>query len=332
MSTPTFHLQPDHSGPGPNPVLAEVIRGHFVESAHRGSVVVVEPGGSISFARGRVDVPILPRSANKPLQAVAMVHCQLDLPPDLLAVVCSSHSGQPQHIERAVKILDRYGLSEADLQNIPDFPVDTQEKYRWLSEGRSASRLAQNCSGKHAGMVATCVANGWDVTTYRTLGHPLQQAIAATLAEAAGEPVTAAVTDGCGAPVMALTLTGLARAFAHVAVAPPNSPAGKVATAIRDNPDLVGGKGRDVTTLIQLVPGLVAKDGAEAVYAAGLADGRGIALKIDDGGQRARPVVMAAVLRLLGVGAEAAKVLEDVPVLGHGQRVGSVRYVEEVPR
>ena len=158
------------------------------------------------------------------------------------------------------------------------------------------SALAQNCSGKHAAMLATCVANGWDLATYRDPAHPLQQAMAETLADLAGEPVAATGIDGCGAPVMAISLTGLARAFGRLASAADGTDEARVATAIRSYPEWLGGTRRDVTSLIRGLPGAVAKDGAESVYALGLPDGRGVALKIADGGQRARPVVMAAAL------------------------------------
>jgi L-asparaginase II len=123
---------------------------------------------------------------------------------------------------------------------------------------------------------------------------------------------------------MAVSLHGLARAFGRIAAADPATPEGRVADAMRTHPDLVGGTRRDVTALMRGTPGLIAKDGAEAVYAAGLPDGRGVALKVADGGQRARPVVLAAVLRLLGVESFAYERLEEAPVLGHGRPVGAV--------
>jgi L-asparaginase II len=130
--------------------------------------------------------------------------------------------------------------------------------------------------------------------------------------------------DGCGAPVMAVTLAGLARAFGRLAAAAEGTDEHVVADAIRRHPAYLGGTRRDVTALVQGTPGLVAKDGAEAVYAVGLADGRGIALKVADGGQRARPVILAAALRALAVESEALGALESAPVLGHGEPVGAV--------
>ena len=125
----------------------------------------------------------------------------------------------------------------------------------------------------------------------------------------------------------AASLTGLARAFSRLAAAPEGTDEAKLAAAIRAYPQWLGGTGRDVTALIRGVPGLIAKDGAESVYALGLADGRALALKIADGGQRARPVVMAAALRRIGIDAEVLDLLANAPVFGHGQQVGSIAAV-----
>ncbi|MFQ6171486.1 asparaginase [Oryzobacter sp. R7] len=306
------------------PVLAQVVRGGFIESAHRASVAVTAPDGAVQHAWGPVTDPVFPRSSNKPLQAVAMLRAGLTLPPHHLALACASHSAEPFHLDAVRDMLAAADLTEADLQNTPDLPYDPDERDTWVAAGHVARPLAQNCSGKHAAMLATCRLNGWDLTTYRDVDHPLQRAMAGAIEDLAGEPVAATAVDGCGAPVMAISLGGLARAFGRIAAAPSDTPEGTVADAIRAFPEYLGGTRRDVTALIRGTEGAVAKDGAEAVYAVGLADGRGIALKIADGAQRARPVVLAAVLRLLGVESDAYARLEDAPVLGHGVPVGSV--------
>ncbi|WP_392544172.1 asparaginase [Oryzobacter telluris] len=306
------------------PVLAQVVRGGFVESSHRASVVVTGPDGAVLHAWGSVTDPVFPRSSNKPLQGVAMLRAGLALPPHQLALACASHSAEPFHLDAVRDILTDAGLTEADLQNTPDLPYDADERDIWIAAGHVARALSQNCSGKHAAMLATCRLNGWDLTTYRELDHPLQQAMAATIEDLAGEPVAATAVDGCGAPVMAISLAGLARAFGRIASAAPDTPEGEVADAIRAHPEYLGGTRRDVTALIRGTQGAIAKDGAEAVYAVGLADGRGIALKIADGAQRARPVVLAAVLRRLGVESTAYDRLEEAPVLGHGAPVGAL--------
>ncbi|KGN36584.1 asparaginase [Knoellia subterranea] len=306
------------------PVLAHAIRGGFVESVHRASVAVTAPDGSVELELGSATDPIFPRSSNKPIQALAMVRHGLDVAPHHLALVCSSHSGEPFHLDAAREILDGAGLTLRDLQNTPDFPYDDAARLDWIRAGHDKESLAQNCSGKHAGMLATCVINGWDHTAYLDRDHPLQRACDATLAELAGESVAAEAVDGCGAPVMAVSLAGLARAFGRIASAEAGTDEARIADAIRSHPQYLGGTRRDVTTFIRETPGAIAKDGAEAVYAVGLADGRGIALKVADGGQRARTVILAAVLRRLGVETGALEALEDAPILGHGEPVGSV--------
>jgi L-asparaginase II len=306
------------------PVLAHVVRGGFVESAHRATVAVTASDGSVLHAWGAADSPVFPRSSNKPLQSVAMLRAGLTLPPHQLALACASHSAEPYHLDAVRDILATAGVTEADLQNTPDLPIDPEERDDWVAAGRAPRSLAQNCSGKHAAMLATCQVNGWDLATYREPGHPLQRAMAETIADLAGEPVTATAVDGCGAPVMAISLTGLARAFGRIASAAPGTAEGTVAAAIRSCPEYLGGTRRDVTALIRGTDGAIAKDGAESVYAVGLADGRGIALKVADGGQRARPVILAGVLRHLGVESTAYDRLEDAPVLGHGEPVGAV--------
>jgi len=306
------------------PVVAHVIRSGFVESVHHGSVVALDVNGSTLLSVGDVTGPIFPRSCSKPIQALAMLRAGLGLDGELLALAAGSHSGESFHVAGVQRILAGAGLSERDLQNTPDLPYDAVERDAWIASGRGPSSLAQNCSGKHSAMLATCAAAGWDTSTYLEPSHPLQQLMAQTLAELSGEPVTAIGVDGCGAPVMAVSLTGLARAFSLLAAAPGGTDEARVAAALRAYPQWAGGTGRDVTSLIRGVPGLIAKDGAESVYAVGLADGRAVALKIADGGQRARPVVMAAALRRLGVDAAVLDELACAPVLGHGQQVGSI--------
>ena len=309
------------------PVVAHVIRSGFVESVHHGSVVALDADGSTLLAVGDVAGPIFPRSSSKPIQALAMLRAGLDLDGELLAMAAASHSGERFHLDNVRRILAGAGLTEQDLQNTPDLPYDETERTEWIAAGRKATSLAQNCSGKHSAMLATCVAAGWDTATYRDPQHPLQQLMEQTLADVSGESVAATGIDGCGAPVMAVSLTGLARAFSRIAAAPKGTDEAKVADAMRAFPECIGGTRRDVTTLMRGVPGLIAKDGAESVYAVGLPDGRAIALKIADGGQRARPVVMVAALRRLGIDSDVFDTMAYAPVLGHGHMVGSTDAV-----
>jgi L-asparaginase II len=308
-------------------VLVRVVRSGFTESVHHGTAVAVDPDGDVIVGAGAWQSPVFPRSSNKPLQVVAMLRAGLELDGQLLALACASHSGERYHLDGVRRMLALGGLDETDLGNVPGYPLDADEQVSWRAAGRPPTSLAQNCSGKHAGMLITCVVNGWPLEGYLAASHPLQRAVAETIADLAGEQVAAVGVDGCGAPVHAVSPLGLAVAFGRIGAADPGSPEGRVAAAVRTYPEWVGGTGRDVTRLIRGVPGLVAKDGAEGVYAAALPDGRTAAVKIADGSDRARTAVLAALLHRLGVEADILDELVDVPVLGHGEPVGRLEVV-----
>jgi L-asparaginase II len=260
-----------------------------------------------------------------------MVASGLDLPPHLLALVCASHDGRPEHLRAATDILSQAGLTEHNLKNTADYPLDPDAHEAVVRRGGVKTSLQMNCSGKHSGMLATCVHNGWDLDSYLHVDHPLQQHITEMVPELAGESATYIAIDGCGAPAHALSLTGLARAFRAVAIAPVGSAAARVAHAMRTHPEMVGGPTRDITLLIQGVPGLLGKDGAEGVFAIAMPDGRAIALKIADGANRARPPVMKSALHRLGI--DMSNVDERAfasPIMGHGNVVGSVRVTAQL--
>ncbi|WP_369056536.1 asparaginase [Kineococcus terrestris] len=305
--------------------VAVLVRGDLVEGVHHGSMAVLGPGGEPLAAVGDVEAPVYPRSALKPLQSVAMLRHGLDLPADLLAVATSSHSGEDVHLAAVRRVLELGGFGPDDLRNAPDLPLGELEHARWRVAGRAPERLAQNCSGKHAAMLLTCRVNGWDPATYLDPAHPLQRAVADTVAELTGAAPAAASTDGCGAPLFAVPLTGLARAAGRLAAADAGTPEGRVADAVRSFPELVAGEGRDTTALLRAVPGIVAKDGVEAVQVAALPDGSAVAVKIADGGARARMPVAAVGLALLGVAADALAPFASQPVLGGGAVVGELR-------
>lgn len=311
-------------------VVADIVRSGFVEGHHYGSVVALSPEGRVEWSVGDVDSPVLPRSCNKPLQAVAMLEAGLDLPPDLLALASASHSGEQMHLEGVRRLLERIGLTERDLQCPVDWPMIDSVRDEALRAGAEPSRLFMNCSGKHAAMLATCVAHGWDRSTYLDPAHPLQQQILETFSRLTGEPVASVAVDGCGAPLLSTSLAGLARAFRRLAIAA-SGPEHAVAEAIRSHPGLVSGSTRDELALLRAIPGAIGKAGAEACYAVALPDGRAFALKIDDGGARARPVVMAAalersgVLDLPGVDADAVRRTGEHVLLGGGEPVGEIR-------
>ena len=292
------------------PVIAEIVRSGVVEGRHYGAVVALEANGEASYERGDVGTAVLPRSCNKPLQALALVRLGLDLDGPLLALACASHSGEPFHLDAVREILARYGLGVGDLANPPGWPLEDRVRDDVLRAGGQADRLFMNCSGKHAAMLATCVVNGWPTAGYLDPGHPLQRAVAADFAAQTAEPVEHVAVDGCGAPLLSASLTGLARAFSQLATGD-SEPERRVATAVREYPAFVSGTERDEHRLLRAVPGAIAKAGAESCYAVALRDGRAFALKTDDGAARVRPVVMAALLRHLGVD---DRVLWAIPV------------------
>ena len=281
--------------------LVHLRRGGMVEGVHHGSAVVLSPTGAVLLEVGDVEVACYPRSTAKPLQAVAMVRLGLDLPADLLALAAASHSGEAFHLDGARRILDACGLGEDDLGNPADRPMDPVEREAWFAAGRPAGKRAHNCSGKHAAMLHTVVQHGWSHGDHLDPAHPLQRAIAATVAELTGEEIARTARDGCGAPLFAVSLRGLARAAGRIAAAGEGTAERRVADAMRAHPEMVGGTRRDVTALMRAVPGLVAKDGFEAVQVAALADGTSIAVKIADGADRARLPVTHALLARAGV-------------------------------
>lgn len=311
-----------------NPVLVEVVRSGYVESIHRGSVVLYDQSGNIRTF-GHPDRQTYPRSSHKPLQAVAMVRNGLDLPAHLLALVGASHEGTEQHVETAKAILATVGLDETALDNTMSMPGSAKAAYEWASAGGRADRIHHNCSGKHSGMVATCVINNWPTKGYRDPEHPLQKAILETVEDLAEEKVGATAIDGCGAPIHAISTSGLALAFRKIRLAPPGSPEAQVADAMSAYPFLVGGEGRDVTELMTGAPGVFAKDGAEAVYGAAHRDGRAVAFKLDDGALRSIGTVLAAVLESWDYHTPEVENWLSYPVLGGGNRVGEIRPSKE---
>jgi L-asparaginase II len=289
--------------------------------------------GSVQLSLGSAGEPMFPRSSNKPMQAAAMLRSGLDLQGKLLALAAASHSGEDFHVAGVREILAGAGLDPDALQCPPDLPLDEGARRAVLRGGGEPDRLHMNCSGKHAAMLATCVAAGWPTASYLSPDHPLQQEIRRVVAELAGEPVTAVGVDGCGAPLMAVSVTGLARAFRAIVLAGPGSAERRVADAMRAYPDWNSGTARHERELMEAVPGLLLKSGAEGVEGFALADGRAGAFKIDDGAQRARTAITVALLRELTdgevPGADTAVLdrLARPPVLGGGRPVGEIRVM-----
>ena len=252
------------------------------ESVHFGAVVGLSSSGEVEFAVGDPGT----------------------------ALVCASHDGTTKHLEAVRRILATAGLTEASLANTPGLPLDEAAAEAVFRNGGGRTPLQMNCSGKHSGMLVTSALNGWPIdATYLETDHPLQQAITATIDDVAGEPHSHIGVDGCGSPAHVISLLGLARAFRAIAVGDAGIAGNSVYECMTMHPDMVGGDDRDVTKFMRNVPGLMAKDGADGVFAAALPDGRAVALKIADGGNRARPPVMLAALRALGVDTSAVEPL-----------------------
>lgn len=313
--------------PGDFVPVAVVSRGGVDESVHFGAVVGLSADGSIALSAGNPDTTIFPRSSTKPLQALAMVRAGLSLPDDQLALVCSSHNGEAVHLATARLILEAHGLDESNLANTPDHPMHHPSAVEAIRNGVAKSALQMGCSGKHSGMLATCVVNGWPTQGYLDPDHPLQRAITDTITDLAGENPFAIVVDGCGAPAHMVRLNSLARAIRSIATGEAGDAGRAIHRAMSGHPHMVGGSDRDVTALMQGVPGLMAKDGAESVYIAAHPDGRAVALKVSDGSGRAAITVMVDALARLGFGIPADSPALTEIVRGHGTPVGGVRAV-----
>jgi L-asparaginase II len=298
-------------------ILAKVTRGDLVESLHLGHLMVLNADGSTYLSKGSPELPIYPRSAVKSLQAAAMLKAGLIVKDYELALICASHSGAQNHIDLVTKMLTARGISLSQLKNAADKPLGEKEKISWGD--KKPSQLAQNCSGKHAGMLITCQQNGWDMKSYLDLDHPLQEAIKNEIEELSGEKVNAVSVDGCGAPLFAISLIGLARAISNL-LKSSDLVYQEIVSACTKFPELVAGDGRLTTRMMQAVPGLFMKEGAEGVQVCALRDGRVIAIKIIDGSWRPVAPIIMEIFKRWGVEMPD----ESVKICGGGSVIGEV--------
>ncbi len=296
-------------------MLARSVRSGLVETYHRGAVVAVDVGGRVLASWGELDRRFYMRSAAKPFQATISIEHGADLSPEELAVACASHSAEPVHLALARRILTRGGLDEEALRCPPE--------PRWGGCGPRA-RIHHNCSGKHAAMLAACVAQGWPVDDYHAPDHPLQRRNSALVADVTGEQPGPVGVDGCGVPTYPVTLTAMARAYARLAG---DDRFAAAATAMHRYPALTSGTGRPEGRLAAGL-GLVAKAGAAGCIGVAVPGRLAVAAKCDDGAFPAAVVAVVEALRRLGlVPATAAARLEGVatmPVLGRGEPVGAL--------
>jgi L-asparaginase II len=296
-------------------ILATVTRGGIVESLHLGHLIVLNADGSTYLSKGSPGLPIFPRSAVKSLQASAMLKAGLTVSDEELAIICASHSGAQSHIDLVIKMLEKRDIPISALKNAVDKPLGEKEKITWGE--KIASQLAQNCSGKHAGMLITCQQNDWDMATYLEMNHPLQVAIKNEIELLAGEKVSASTFDGCGAPLFAISLIGLARSISNLVKS--NEAAHKqIVTACTTYPELVAGDSRLTTRMMKAVPGLFMKEGAEGIEVCALVDGRVIAIKVIDGSWRPVAPIIMEIFKRWGVVMpdESVKVYGGTSVIG----------------
>lgn len=305
--------------------LARVERGGFVESRHAGAAIVLSPDGQVIDHLGDADAPILPRSSLKPIQALACLAAGAPLTGETLALATASHAGTDRHVAVVRDMLDAAGLDERSLRCPPAWPSDTATRDALVRAGSEPERLRMNCSGKHAAMLAACVAQGWDVATYLDPEHPLQVQIRELVERLTGERVQACVVDGCGAPVFAVALSGLAKAAHRIGGSSERSPfalhrnAAALVAAVREHPWTIDGPGRADTIAIQET-GVFAKGGAEGVMIMVAPDGTTAALKMLDGSARASTVVALRLLERAGAlsSADVSRAREALPLRVRG--------------
>lgn len=270
--------------------LAVVERDGFPESRHLGAAVLVDADGGVLDSWGDAGALIYPRSAAKPMQATAVLGTGLVLRSDELALATASHTGTPAHVEVVQRMLAAAGLDESALQCPADWPMDSAAR----TSATARRRVTMNCSGKHAGFLAAAVHRGWSTAGYLDPQHPVQQAVAATVEELAGEHVSHWGVDGCKAPTPVISLTGLARSFSRIAQT------ADIPEAMRSHPWAIDGPGRENAVTIAEA-GVLAKVGAEGVLVLATGGGQAVALKTLDGADRARTAVGLEVLVRAGL-------------------------------
>jgi len=302
-------------------ILATVIRGDTIESVHRGHLIVIDGERRVLASVGDPETVTFFRSAAKPFQALPFITTSaadtFGYTEEEVALACASHSGEPVHVELAAKMLERAGFTEADLRCGAHLPFNEAEAERMLRASETPTQLHNNCSGKHAAMLALAKHVGADPKCYESPENPVQRMILDTVslfAEFPREEIKIG-TDGCAAPNFAIPVSAMARSFLNL-IAPPKTfdektsdACRRIVSAMLNNPDLVGGTDRLDTTLMKTAPGkLISKIGAEGVWLCGVvpckehATGFSVALKIEDGDdKRARAVVSVDVLQQLGI-------------------------------
>jgi len=326
------------------PFEVEVHRGTLVESRHRGIGAVVDARGAVIHAWGDTGRHIYPRSAIKPLQAIPLIESgaasSFMLSEAELALACASHNGERVHTDAVGAVLARIGCDPKDLECGAHRPYDMGAMDDLVRAQEEPTRLVNNCSGKHAGFLATARHLGEPTAGYSGPDHPVQQRLLAVL-EAMGETsLKETERDGCGIPVMGMPLADMALALARMAdpsglASQRRQACNEIVQAIMAHPYNVAGRGRFDTLAMEAAPGrFVVKTGAEAVHAAIIPEmGLGVALKIEDGSKRASEVAMANILDRLGLidegaAAKFSPLLAPDVTNAAGDKVGSIRMAD----
>lgn len=318
--------------------LVRVERSGLEESQHVGDIAVSDADGRLAAWAGDPERPVFARSCMKPLQGAVTLRAvgDLTLRDREVAVMCASHNGEPVHIRVVRSLLERAGLGPDDLLNPPGWPLDPDT----MARSRRRSRLLQNCSGKHAGMLLACSRSGWDTTSYVRPSHPLQRRITRAVARLSGVGSPTIGIDGCGLPVHGMPLQAMATLYARLGcperLGDARPAIGRVTAAMRAEPHLVGGRDRLDTDLMRAVDDVVVKEGAEALVCAALpAAGLGIAVKIADGGGRATaPALIESLVQLDAIPQDLAGIEHHARpvVLGGGRVVGTMAAVFRLRR
>jgi L-asparaginase II len=314
----------------PSVPLARVVRSGLEESVHAGDVAVVDADGTVVAGAGDPNREVFARSCMKPLQAaVSLSLASYDFASGEIAVMCASHNAEPVHIEAVRSLLSRAGVDEDALRCPMARPWDDES----LAADPERSRINSDCSGKHAGMLAACRANGWPLDSYRDPAHPYQQEVLRAVLAASGEGRVRVGVDGCGVPVHGMPLRAMATIYARLSrperLGGLEEHARRAVDAMRVEPYMVAGRNRPDTALMQEAFAVIAKGGAEGLMCAALLDrGLGLAVKSRDGAGRAAGPALIHVLRSMdaldGDAVSRLAPFATPPVLGGGEPVGEI--------
>jgi len=333
----------------PPPILANVIRGETIESVHRGHVIAITGDGEKVLSLGSPETVTFFRSACKPFQALPFITsgaCDaLGYSDEEIALACASHSGEPRHVRVAQLMLERSGLNEAHLRCGTHLPFNEKESERMLRAGEHPTQLHNNCSGKHAAMLAFAKHIDADLATYESGDNPVQQQILDTISlfsEVPAKKIKIGI-DGCAAPNFALPLSAMAKCFLNLISPPKEFPSdvkaacSRLVSSMTSFPELIGGVDRLDTMLMQAAPGkIISKVGADGVWLCAILPaersprGLSIAVKVEDGDdKRARPVIAVELLKRFEVlSADDLPELSPMPIKNRrGDTVGRVESV-----